>query len=248
MPSLKIEAVAGLHPYGTLEELSALHAGGQKPYRERGMEDCPPAAFAELKKLGPALRRTPRPARLALAAALTLPHPENCALVVATAFGSATSTFDFMDSLLADGADMASPTAFSHSVTNMTAAMLGQHLRMTGPAMTITDAEGDPLTPALFTAAGILESGCAEKVLLCAVEENNALMRKISATTGMQPGMEGAVLFLLSRGGGGEGMPVHAIREAAPSVDVCGPGILAPAWNLALSFPATGAIACPSRS
>lgn len=255
MPALRIEAAAGLHPYGSLENLYAFHSGGQKPYLDRGMTECPPAAFANLKNLGPALRRTPRLARLALAAALTLPYfrqadsaeTKNCALVVATAFGSVTSTFDFMDSLLADGPDMASPTAFSHSVTNMTAAMLGQHLHVTGPAMTITDAEGDPFTPALLTAAGVLESGGVERVLLCAVEESHARMNGIAATySNAQPSMEGAVLFVLSRGSDeacphvvvptSEEAPAPAISGTAPAVEVHGPGILALAWNIALSF------------
>lgn len=255
MPSLKIETVSGLHPYGTLDDLYAFRSTGQKPYREGGAAECPAASFAALKALGPSLRRTPRLARLALAAALALPHfekerdgeTENAALVVATAYGSVASTFDFMDSLLADGPDMASPTAFSHSVANMTAAMLGQHLRLTGPAVTLTDAGGRPFNAALLAAAGILESAGANRVFLCVVEESRALMNSIvAAHSSMHPGLEGAVMFVLSRGVR-EAWPhvvVPPCEEAAsrnvsptiPAMDVHGPGPLAHAWNVALSF------------
>lgn len=254
MPFLRVEAVAGIHPYGSVEDLHALLQAGARPYSERGVCECPPAAFVKVKAIGTSMRRTPRLARLALACLLELPHfhtgtavdGERCALVVSTAFASVRSTFDFMDSLLADGPDMASPTAFSHSVTNMTAAMLGQHLRLTGPALTVTDAEGGSFRPALLAAAGMLMSGAVDRVFLCSAEERHAPMDAVVACSGASPSsLEGAVAFVLSLPTG-EPCPhilvpafgeTHTteVRRIPPATDVYGPGALAQAWNCALA-------------
>lgn len=254
MPAIAIEAVSGVHPYGSPDELHALLLAGARPYAERGDGECPPEAFAQVKALGPSLRRTPRLARLALASLLQLPHfregrpadAERCALVVATAFGSVKSTFDFMDSLLADGPDMASPTAFSHSVTNMTAAMLGQHLGLSGPALTATDAGSGAFRAALVAAAGMLANGGVDRVFLCAVEERHAPMDAvIAAAAADTPSPEGAIAFALSAPSGGEGprflvppfgeSSLGGIPRIPPAMDVYGPGTLALAWNCALT-------------
>jgi len=149
------------------------------------------------------LRRVPRLARLALLAAGRLdPEPgEKTALVLATAYASVATTFDFLNSILDDGPDLASPTAFSHSVTNMAAALLSQHLGLGGPALTLTQ---NRFGPALSAAALLLEAGLAESVLLGAIGEHEDMMSRLEdlAHPGGRSRMdEGALFFKLKLAG-----------------------------------------------
>lgn len=251
MESMKINAVSGIHPYGNIEELFGELRAGRKPFRERGRAECAPAAFDSLKPLGPALRRTPRLARLALAAALACPlfrerlavDGQKCASIVATRFASARCTFEFLDSLLDDGPDLASPTSFSHAVTNMTVALLSQHLGLTGPALTVTDAGGGAFPSALIAASGALCGGRVDTVFLWAVEERNPVLDAIVEVAGDGgPFMEGAVLFALSRASDNAGPHVtldvmeQGDKQTAGFIDIHGGGPLAPAWDMALAF------------
>ncbi len=165
-----------------------------------------PLAAGELTGLRPGrnLRRVPRLARLALGAALaTSPEPnESGALVISTSYASVGSTFEFLNSIVDDGPDMASPTAFSHSVTNMVAALISQHLGLTGPCLTVTQ---DRFGPALTAAALLLDTGGAETVLLGAVGEHSellSLMEDRARPVGRTSPDEGAVFFQLTRSTG----------------------------------------------
>jgi hypothetical protein len=205
-------------------------------------------ALASAPGLGANLRRTPRLVRLALAALAPLaPRPDQPgqALVLATAYGSATATFEFLDSLLADGADLASPTAFAHSVTNMTAALVGRHLGLTGPTLTATNFT---LTPALEAAAALLAAGGIETVFLGAAAELSPILADLEARVGraVSTPVEGAVFFQLGLAGDtpGEARLVWAeetgaggveVDETGPEEAALGWGPLASAWRLALA-------------
>ena len=58
-------------------------------------------------------------------------------IVLATGYGPSRLTFDFLDSLLDFGPDMASPQAFAHSVYNIPAATVAVMMGVTGPCTII---------------------------------------------------------------------------------------------------------------
>ena len=107
--------------------------------------------------------------------------------------------------MLSDGPAMASPTAFSHSVTNMTAAYISQCLKITGPSLTVTQ---QSFIPALKAAAVLVDSCQVDSVLLGAVSEFSNDMNKIENSIAAiensifpQPlnTGEGAVFYLIRR-------------------------------------------------
>jgi hypothetical protein len=229
--------------------------GGLADFAWPPVEDVPRAVSAEaLSKalaavpgLGPNLRRTPRLARLALAALAPLaPRRDDStqALVLATAYGPAAATFEFLDSLLRDGPNLASPTAFAHSVTNMAAALLGLHLGLTGPALTVA---GFSLTPALETAAALLAAGEAETVFLGAAAELSPVMAEVETMVGriVSSPVEVAVFFRLGPAAAyvpgalrlvlADGLGAEA-GDLAPEEAALGRGPLASAWRLALAW------------
>ena len=196
-------------------------------------------ALAAVPGLGPKLRRTPRLVRLALAALASLaprPDDQSQALVLATAYGSAAATFEFMDSLLADGAELASPTAFAHSVPNMAAALISLQLGLTGPALTVTNFS---LAPALEAAAALLAAGGVETVFLGAVEELLPKLAEVEARAGqaVSAPVEGAVFFRLGSAGSHPGA-ARLVRagESEAGIEETVPGPLASAWRLARAF------------
>ena len=193
-------------------------------------------ALAAVPGLGPKLRRTPRLVRLALAALAPLaprPDDQSQALVLATAYGSAAATFEFLDSLLADGADLASPTAFAHSVPNMAAALISLQLGLTGPALTVTNFS---LAPALEAAAALLAAGGVETVFLGAVEELLPRLAEVESRAGraVSASMEGAVFFRLGPAGSAPGVADLVRVEGIELGENSGP--LASAWRLARTF------------
>ena len=216
-------------------------------------------AMANVPGLGTNLRRIPRLVRLALAALAPLAprrHDSSQALVLATAYGSATATLEFLESLLSDGPDLASPTAFAHSVTNMAAALLGLHLGLTGPAQTVA---GFSLTPALETAATLLAAGEVETVFLGVAAELSPTMAEVEAMVGrvVSSPVEGAVFFRLGSAaayGPGAFRLILADRPEAEAADLepgeaaLGRGPLASAWRLALAFCRLKSGAGPGRA
>lgn len=201
MTALAIQKVSGFCPAGTLGEIYSRLEGGQ-PFEPAGFAgECHPAALKELAGLlpGNSLRRVPRLAKIALRAALETVDSSSGpgALIISTAYGSITGTFEFLDSILRDGVELASPTAFSHSVANMAAAFVSQYLKITGPCLTLTQPN---LTAALETASALLVSGQVASVLWGTVSEASDLMAKIEKQSGLRPSLltDGAVFFRLS--------------------------------------------------
>jgi hypothetical protein len=242
--------VSLLAPPGGLDEFVRAHPTGENP-----------AVSAESPRRAPAggpggdLRRTPRLARLALAALAPLtPRPGDSgqALILATAYGSAAATFDFLDSVLNDGPTLASPTAFAYSVANMAAALVGRHLGLTGPTLTVTNF---PLTPAVEAAAALLAARRVETVLLGTTAELSPTLDEVERRAGrpVSTPVEGAVFFRLGRAAemagaprlvwtGAAGAEEPPGLEAAPGCGPLGRGPLASAFRLALAYsrPAAG--------
>ena len=166
-------------------------AGEISPDFLKGLADFIPSS---------ALRRIPRLGRLALKAGLEVKSGESgtgCALIMGTALGSAVSTLSFLDSILNDGAAASSPTAFSHSVTNMAAAIVSQHLGISGPCLTIT--QPAPLAAALELSFCLINNRRAEKVLLGFVEENCPQLTELENIISLpSPTAEAVAFFLFS--------------------------------------------------
>ncbi len=93
-------------------------------------------------------------------------------LIVASAYGCQTTGFHFMDSLLDAGPNLASPTAFSYSVTNVAAGVVSASLGIQGHNLTISQFELS-FGGALQAAAALLEARRARAVVIIAVEEND---------------------------------------------------------------------------
>lgn len=249
MTALAIQKVSGFCPAGTLGEIYSRLEGGQ-PFEPAGFAgECRPEALKELAGLlpGNSFRRVPRLAKIALRAALEAVDPSSGpgALIISTAYGSITDTFEFLDSILRDGAELASPTAFSHSVANMAAAFVSKYLRVTGPCLTLTQPN---LTAALETASALLVSGQAASVLWGTVSEASGLMEKIEKQSGLRPSLlsDGAVFFRLSLPepkrreprvvfNAGPAAPPPEAEFGASLAAALGPGSLAVALRLALT-------------
>lgn len=201
MMALAIQKVGGLCPAGSLDEVFLSLENGELSDRAALAGECDAAALRELAGLlpGTSLRRVPRPAKIALRAALDAADLSSGpgALIISTAYGSAANTFEFLDSIIQDGAGLASPTAFSHSVTNMIAAFVSQGLRVTGPNLTVTQPS---LTPALEAASALLASGQAASVLWGTVSERSATMAEVEKRSGLAQNFltDGAVFFQLA--------------------------------------------------
>ena len=103
----------------------------------------------------------------------------NTGIVLATGYGPAALTFEFLDSMIDFGPDMASPQAFAHSVHNIPAATVAVSLKLTGPCTTI--GQIDTAVPAaLLTAQAWLREGRVDRVLLGASDEYTNLLRAVA--------------------------------------------------------------------
>lgn len=202
-----------------------------------------------------ALRQMDRFSRMALLgscmaledAGLPVAAPERCGVVLASGYGPATPTFEFLDSVLDFGEGMASPLAFSHSVTNIPAAVIARTLGVAGPCATICQFEG-AVAAGLSLARTWLEEGRVDRVLFGALDETTPLLactaerldteQKASvsgaaqlfglhaedAASGKKEAAEnapnvadGAVFFLLSRGERGGRGVVESVEFTADS-------------------------------
>lgn len=133
------------------------------------------AAYLPAKKL----RRVPFYARMALLAAFDalqqagLSHEameSRMALVLGTAFSCVQMNMDFMDSIIDNGPQLSSPTAFSHAVNNVGTGLLSLLLGIRGPCFTVSQFELS-FAGALTTATALLSSQRADVVLLGVVDE-----------------------------------------------------------------------------
>ncbi|MDR2744221.1 MAG: hypothetical protein LBB66_03355 [Desulfovibrio sp.] len=134
---------------------------------------------------------------------------EHAALVLATGYGPATPTFDFLNSIIANGDCLSSPLSFSRSVQNIPAASLAIRLGLTGSCATICQLDC-PVAAAFHVAWIWLTEKRVNRVLLGAVDEHTPLLASTgkrvalgrSSKTGRRaslPLSEGAVFFCLER-------------------------------------------------
>ena len=184
-----------------------------------------PADLARLREIfpGPALRRIPKLVRMALLAAtdaLDMAHwrtpaiLENTALVVGSAYGCQQMSLDFMDSILDNGPQLSSPTAFSHSVNNVLTGLVSLHLGMRGPCMNVTQFEHS-FAGAVQAATALLASKRAGRVLLGMADEFDARFAHCCPAVAQAGMAEGAVFFCL--GPKGKDLPGFALADAAPT-------------------------------
>jgi len=173
------------------------------------------------------LRRVNRFSRLAaLGACLALDDAgyqvpadtDRLGVVVASGYGAAQSTFDFLDSMLEEG-NLASPTVFSNSVHSSAVANLSILLKIRGPALTVSQF-GMSTISGLISACCWLQEGRVDAVLFGAVEELCPVLNYSfyslfgdAAQGPMQPAElakqsavlgEGCAFFLLTRTQAGE--------------------------------------------
>lgn len=95
---------------------------------------------------------------------------ERLGVVIASGYGALTTTFSFLDSMIAAGDACASPTAFSNSVHNAAAAHLSMQLQITGPSLTVSQFD-QSLISGLLSAQQWLAEGRVDAVLLGVVDE-----------------------------------------------------------------------------
>lgn len=185
------------------------HALNANPLFQTGITDT--SALKDRLPLR-TLRRTDHFTRMALLAAFQALDNAGCCpadlhhtgIVLSTGYGPARLTFDFLDSILDFGPDMASPLAFAHSVHNIPAATMALLLGISGPCTTICQPDTG-VAAALLTARAWLNEERVSRVLLAAVEEQTPLLventRRLARghTSGrgrLAPG-DGAVVFCL---------------------------------------------------
>lgn len=96
-------------------------------------------------------------------------------VIVASGYGAANTTFNFLESILNDGDCCASPTNFSNSVHNVAAAYLSMQLQALGPNLTISQFDMS-MSSALHNAACWLEQGRVDTVLVGGVDEHSSLL------------------------------------------------------------------------
>jgi len=112
-------------------------------------------------------------------------------LFLGTAFGSIETGFRFLDSILDDGEQQASPTLFSHSVHNVAAGYIAKLLDVRGPVLTLTTFSW-PFLSALQQAGYAVACGAVEAAIALAVEVRSALMEDAAARIAAAPSHEGA--------------------------------------------------------
>jgi 3-oxoacyl-[acyl-carrier-protein] synthase II len=95
---------------------------------------------------------------------------QKLAIVVATGYGASLTTFSFLDTAFDDGDACASPTLFSNSVHNASAAHISILLKARGPNLTVSQFEMS-VPSALLTAFRLLEDKVVDAVLFGGVDE-----------------------------------------------------------------------------
>ncbi|MDR0953533.1 MAG: beta-ketoacyl synthase chain length factor [Elusimicrobiota bacterium] len=132
------------------------------------------------------LRRMDFFSKLALKAAasclrevgIDLKAEKKIALIISSGYGPVKRTCDFMDSIIDDGDECASPLAFSSSVHNSALTSISILLNIKGPCLTVSNLE-QSFEGALLTAKNWLNSGFADTVLLGAVDEEHQVINSV---------------------------------------------------------------------
>ena len=139
---------------------------------------------------------------------------QSTGLVICSGYGSAKTTFSFLDSLIDFGDACASPTLFSNSVHNAAAGHISIMLGLEGPCLTISQFEMS-VPSGLLSAIQWLKEDRVEQVLFGAVDEycdvlgycyqryygrsdNKIMAPFVTEQQSAIPG-EGAAFFLLSK-------------------------------------------------
>ncbi len=99
---------------------------------------------------------------------------KNMGLSVAVGAGSLENTCKFMDSILDDGDELSSPTAFAGSVHNSTGLALSMFLQITGPCITTGQFESS-FPAALLNALVFLEKKMCHEVLVAVADDKNGV-------------------------------------------------------------------------
>lgn len=139
---------------------------------------------------------------------------EKTGLVICSGYGSAKTTFSFLDSIIDDGDSCASPTLFSNSVHNAAAGHISMLLGLKGPSLTVSQFEMS-VPSGLLSAIQWLREERVEQVLFGAVDEycdvlgycyrrffdtgNETIMTPLGNHCQSAIPGEGAVFFLLSK-------------------------------------------------
>lgn len=100
---------------------------------------------------------------------------ENLGVVLGTAFGSFKTNCDFLDSIILQGFDAASPMFFTGTVHNSPLAPLGMFLGLKGPAYCISNFE-NTFNSSFHISNILLSSKICEKVLLIFADEISPLL------------------------------------------------------------------------
>ncbi len=213
IPFLSVKGVGAVHSTGgkdAIEIVQNMPAPRATPAFSEAAGRVRPD-IARLTAYLPAgkLRRVPFYARMALLAAYDALqqaglHREamesRMALVLGTAFSCVQMNMDFMDSIIDNGPQLSSPTAFSHAVNNVGAGLLSLLLGIRGPCFTVSQFELS-FAGALTTAAALLSSQRADVVLLGVVDEVDSRFSACCPQLFRDglPLTEGAAFFCLKR-------------------------------------------------
>lgn len=114
-------------------------------------------------------------------AQLSFTESKDMGLSVAVGAGSLENTCKFMDSILDDGDEFSSPTAFAGSVHNSTGLALSMFLRITGPCITTGQFESS-FPAALLNALTFLEKRMCREVLLVVGDDMNRVAESYAPT------------------------------------------------------------------
>ena len=96
-------------------------------------------------------------------------------VVVGTGYGTSTTTFGFLDSVILEGDCFASPTLFSNSIHSSAGANITILLQITGPCLTVSQFEMSTVA-ALLNARLWLMQETVDVVLFVAVDEINSVL------------------------------------------------------------------------
>ncbi|MGN0022700.1 MAG: beta-ketoacyl synthase chain length factor [Elusimicrobiaceae bacterium] len=103
---------------------------------------------------------------------------KNFGISLAMGAGALGNTLKFMDSIIEDGDELSSPTAFAGSVHNSTALMLSMLLNVKGPCV-VTGQLDSSFAGALLTAQQFLAKKMCRQVLVAVTEDVNPLIDEI---------------------------------------------------------------------
>ena len=130
----------------------------------------PPRRLRRIEKLGKNVLYCA--CRACTQAGADIQTPKTWGLSVAADAGSLESTCKFMDTIIEDGDELSSPTAFASSVHNSTGLMLSMFLHLSGPC--VTSGQFDfSFAAAWLSAAQFLRRGMCEQALVAVAEDLN---------------------------------------------------------------------------